>query len=126
MEYEFKKNTLDGSYNASFSMGHEVVGRWLLEEFGVQRAAIESLIEDCLEKGISQKEWRHLGKHYSLLLQNGEVTIVANSLLQEDAPLDESHQQQDLDYYDDEMTASCGLEDLLMMLRDWIVFFDPR
>ncbi len=41
MDYEFKKNTLDGSYTCSFSMGHEVLGRWLQEEVGnrLERAA---------------------------------------------------------------------------------------
>lgn len=34
MDYEFKKNTLDGSYHAVFSMGHEALGRWLIEEIG--------------------------------------------------------------------------------------------
>ncbi len=126
MEYEFKKNTLDGQYYTNFSMGHEVIGRWLLEEMGTDKTKIAALQDDIKQVGISHTEWRHLGQHYSVLLQDGEITILANSLLQESDVLDERHTQQDLDYYDDEMTADCGVEDFFAMLEDWIEFTHSR
>ncbi|WP_087016554.1 YacL family protein [Thaumasiovibrio subtropicus] len=126
MEYEFKKNTLDGSYNASFSMGHEVLGRWLTDELGTQAPVITAMSEALQSVGVTEQEWRHLGKHYTVIMQSGEVTVVANMLLQGETELDELHQQQDLGFYDDEQIALCGLEDLLRMLDDWCAFVRSR
>ena len=40
MEYQFRRNRLEGTVFAEFSMDHEVLGRWFAEELGAddQRA----------------------------------------------------------------------------------------
>nr|WP_086938705.1 YacL family protein [Thaumasiovibrio occultus] len=126
MEYEFKKNTLDGTFFATFSMGHEVIGRWLLDEVGSEPEGVRALLLECASLTLSQSEWRKMGREFSLLIQNGEVTVLANVLLTDNPELDEQHQQQHLDYYDDELTAICGLEDFQALLQDWLDFICGR
>ncbi len=58
MDYEFKKNTLDGSYRVELSSGHEALGYWLLEEVGSDVAQLDALLLQLgAQKNINQ-EWR--------------------------------------------------------------------
>ncbi|WP_372871436.1 YacL family protein [Shewanella sp.] len=119
MEYEFRRNGLDGSVLALFSMEHEVVGRWLGEELGDDRDAIDEVLNavDALLGG-EISEWRKTGREFSIELDLEQARVYANVLGFE--------QEQDLDegmaLYDAELEAGCGLEDLQAVLKSWQQF----
>lgn len=116
MDYEFKKNTLDGRYFCSFSMGHEIIGRWLEEEVAQQRGKIEqvfSIIEKS--KKFPQQEWKIAGKEISVYLCDGEVSVQENVLSH---TIDEVYEE-DVSLYDSESSASCGLNDFEALMVQW-------
>ena len=117
MDYEFRRNTFDDSFYCEFSMGHEAVGRWLLDEIGTDRQELTDVIgniEQAIENG---KEWHRLGHSFQLWLSQDEALIKANFLHEEDeqALLDEGLHSN----YDQESIALCGPEDLLAALHAW-------
>lgn len=121
MDYEFKKNTLDGSYYCHCSMEHEIIGRWLQEEIGKERhhiAEVDALISSAISK--PTQEYSLLGREISLTICGDEVTVQDNALLH--------HYEQDKDsefeLYDCESTASCGLEDFMTLMEQWKEFLN--
>ncbi|MEI6859141.1 MAG: YacL family protein [Shewanella sp.] len=121
MEYEFRRNTMTGTVIASFSMGHEVLGFWFVEELSecqVKYKELSQIIEQ-LQAG-SLNEWRWLGKGLSLELDNEQVRVFANEI--EDG-LD--HEFDDaMSLYKGESEAFCGLEDFQSALLSWREFLD--
>lgn len=119
MEYEFRRNGLDGSLLARFSMEHEVMGRWFGEELCDNQAAISEVlmaIEALI--GGSMTEWRRTGREFSVELDTEQARVYANVLgLGQDEELDEG-----LALYDSELEAGCGLEDLQRALLSWQQF----
>lgn len=106
MDYEFRRDPF-GGYRARFSMGHEAIGQWLIDEVGKDEEKLDELfaIIDQLSSR-TRVEYRLLGGDYSLLLTHEEAEVKANVLnIEQDEDLD------DLAYYDDEQLAMCGLED---------------
>jgi uncharacterized protein YacL (UPF0231 family) len=106
MDYEFRRDPF-GGYRARFSMGHEAIGQWLIDEVGKDEDKLDELfaIIDQLSSR-TRVEYRLLGGDYSLLLTHEEAEVKANVLnIEQDEDLD------DLAYYDDEQLAMCGLED---------------
>ncbi|MEH6531065.1 MAG: YacL family protein [Photobacterium frigidiphilum] len=118
MDYEFKKNTLDGSYHATFSMGHETIGRWLIEEVGKDFDKMDAILSQISALKNSTKEWRLLGDDLSLILQDHEVIIQANYLFSEE----EEDFDEDMHFYDDESVSCCGFEDFELVLQAWRAF----
>lgn len=119
MDYEFKKNTLDGSYYCSFSMGHEIIGRWLQEEISHDSQKVDHVLQAIhqAEQAPSQEQVVE-GREISLMILTDEVTVQANVLSHED----ELESESDFDFYDCESTASCGLEDFKQMIAQWCEF----
>lgn len=118
MDYEFKKNTLDGSYHAVFSMGHEALGRWLIEEVGRDLNTIEQVLDQIGALKSSSREWRLVGEELTLSLQDNEALVQANYLFSED----ETELDDDMHFYDEECMALCGFEDFEQMLQAWRAF----
>ncbi len=120
MDYEFKKNTLDGSYHAMFSMGHEVLGRWLVEEIGKDTDKISLILEQLLALKSSTQEWRLSGKELTLSLQDNEALVQANCLFSHE----EEDFEEDFHFYDEESMSLCGFEDLALVLDAWQSFIE--
>lgn len=123
MDYEFKKNTLDGSYYCSFSMGHEIIGRWLQEEISHDHQKVDYVLQAIhqAEQAPSQEQVLE-GREISLMILADEVTVQANVLSHED----ELDVESDFDFYDCESTASCGLDDFILMIEQWCEFIRYR
>ncbi|MGR5064881.1 YacL family protein [Photobacterium sp. DNB22_13_2] len=118
MDYEFKKNTLDGSYHAVFSMGHEALGRWLIEEVGKDFAKMESVMSQLGALKNSTQEWRIIGDELTLTLQDNEAIVQANYMFSED----DTELEDNMDFYDEEAVAVCGFEDFALVLTAWREF----
>ncbi len=117
MDYEFRRDPF-GGYRARFSMGHEAIGQWLIDEVGKDEEKLDELfsIIDQLSNRTRTEYLLH-GGDYSLLLTNEEAEVKANVLnIELDEDLD------DLAYYDDEQLAMCGLEDFAQVLGSWRAF----
>ena len=118
MDYEFKKNTLDGSYHAIFSMGHEVLGRWLVEAIGKDFAVMDQVMTQLGALKNSTQEWRLVGEELTLILQDNEALVQANYLFSED----DTELEENMDFYDEEAMSLCGFEDLAQVLDAWRAF----
>lgn len=118
MDYEFKKNTLEGSYHAVFSMGHEAMGRWLVEEVGKDFAKMDTIVTQIGALKNSTQEWRLVGEELTLCLQDNEALVQANYLFSED----DTELEEDMSFYDEECMSLCGFEDFEQMLQAWRAF----
>ncbi|PSW18530.1 hypothetical protein C9I98_15725 [Photobacterium sanctipauli] len=118
MDYDFKKNTLDGSYHATFSMGHEALGRWLVEEVGKNFERMDEVVFQLGALKNSTQEWRLVGDELTLSLQDNEALIQANFLFSQD----DTELEEDMDFYDEESVSLCGFEDFEQVLQAWRAF----
>lgn len=121
MDYDFKKNTLDGSYHAVFSMGHEVLGRWLSEEIEKDCDKIDEIVAQIHQLKNTTAEWRLVGDELTLSLQDNEALVQANYLFSED----DTELEEDMNFYDEENISVCGFEDLEQVLLAWQAFVHP-
>ncbi|EOD80481.1 hypothetical protein D515_00435 [Grimontia indica] len=116
MDYEFRRNTLDDSFHAELSMGHEALGRWLVDELGTDHDAIDEVLENLklvMEQG---GEWTRSGKVFHLQLTQEEALVQANIVLEDS---EEEMPDVDLHTYEEESVSLCGPEDLLLVLEAW-------
>ncbi len=116
MDYEFRRNTLDDSFHAELSMGHEALGRWLVDELGTAHAEIDNVLrnlQDVMQQG---GEWNRPGKVFHLHLTQEEALVQANALLE---GTDEEMPEQDFHAYEEESVSLCGPEDLMVLLEAW-------
>ena len=123
MEFEFIRNTLMGKYYVKPSMGHEILGRWLEEEIGKDKQKIQK-IEQLLQ-AVEQSpllEHRFMGCEISLIIQGDEVVAEENVLGHGEVILEDS----ELNYYDSESIASCGLDDFVSLLKQWKAFLQQK
>ena len=122
MEYDFiyDRNTLQ--FSIRLAAEHEVLGRFLLDEFGQHAEAYGPLLRQ-LSALKPRQSMQYQGKEFLLGVENSEVTISHNTLFfSADALLpDEQRKLADDDLQLDEqgMSTQCGLEDLLKLLHDW-------
>lgn len=118
MDFEFKKNTLDGSYHVVFSSGHEAIGHWLIEEISTDINKLDSIMQQIgAQKNINQ-EWRLIGHEWSIFVEQNEIHITSNHLLN----IEEDDLDDDLSAYDDESESWCGIEDFEQVLLSWREF----
>ncbi|MGB2079361.1 MAG: YacL family protein [Vibrio sp.] len=136
MDFEFKKNTLDGSYRVEFSSGHEAIGHWLIEEIGSDKSKIQSVLDVLRAQHDQMQTWQMQGEQWLIQIENNEVHIRALSLLEEgeDAAnedlLDEVEYVEtqnfdpsdELDEYPDESESFCGIEDFEQVMLSWKEF----
>ena len=108
---------------ARLSMDHEAFGFWLSGDLGDNQTVLASLLETVdalLDGSLQEYEWR--GHDFMLRLTGDEADVIAHELLQQH-PLDELNED-DMDFYDAESRASCGLDDFKDLLIEWRDFLD--
>ncbi|MEQ5112772.1 YacL family protein [Providencia vermicola] len=116
MDYQFFQD-ITGAISAKFSMDHEAIGYWLNEEVKNDLSLLDTIEENYEKIKGSENQWELIGHEYTLLLDDEEVMIKANQLSFETEGLEEG-----LSYYDNESVAFCGIDDFLLMLKDYRVF----
>ncbi|PIW59761.1 YacL family protein [Shewanella sp. CG12_big_fil_rev_8_21_14_0_65_47_15] len=119
MEYEFRRNSLTGTYLATFSMDHEVLGQWFSEELGPVLAKVQQVL-DVIKDIQADKltSWRLVGNDFTLELEREQARVFANTLGFEQ----EYELEEDMSLYDAESEAYCGLEDFEQALLSWYEF----
>jgi len=119
MEFEFRKDFISDHATVKLSMDHEAFATWLEQE-GQSVEWIEALLDTI---GLLQQrtimERQVVGSEFSLLINQDEAQVINHSLLNNQ---DESDLQGDLQFYDLEIQASCGLEDFLNLIESWLAF----
>ena len=117
MDYEFRRN-LYGRYQAEFSMGHEALGLWLTEELATDQVLIETLLKkiDQLQR---QQCWEYSQPGREFMLNMNQAGIEVRAALLEDMA-DEAPDE--LNHYDQESQACCGLDDFRQLLEAWAGF----
>lgn len=118
MEFEFFRD-LNGQHRARFTMGHEVMGAWLTEEVTMAETSELLGVIQRLEVGEIQ-EFKRAYRECSLLLTREEAELSAHAL-SFDSDLEDG-----MAYYDDELYAGCGLDDLARVLTQWQDFCTQR
>ncbi|NMP15812.1 YacL family protein [Thalassotalea sp. Y01] len=121
MDYQFTLDFINGQPRAEFNLEHHVFGPWLESEIGTDQSkfnAVQALVNASETR--SDKQQLN-GKEYSLSIEEGEATVFANIICSdEDLP---ERLIDDVDNFDMNQTASCGVEDLLEMLSAWHQFW---
>ncbi|WP_394205100.1 YacL family protein [Shewanella waksmanii] len=116
MEYDFRRNNLTGTLVANFSMDHEILGFWFVEELGEDKAKISQIETaiDKLQQGVIQT-WLLTGRGVSVAIDQEQVRVFANELdIEQEYEFDEA-----FSLYNGESEAFCGLEDFLYALQSW-------
>lgn len=118
MDYEFIAEP-DGSLKAYLSMGHEALGHWLNDELGEDLDAGARVLALLSQSEANPDTVASLpGKIYNLTIADGEVEVMAN-VVQFEFP---DELEPDMSYYDDEQMSGCGVQDFMMLLRNWLAF----
>ncbi|MFT5721963.1 MAG: hypothetical protein ACI9W6_002281 [Motiliproteus sp.] len=119
MDYEFT-NDFVGDQVVRCSMGHEALGHWLTVEIGTNAVLLEKL-QTAILRLQQRKAWDfHLeGAQYAIELTREEAIVRAHSLFADDGTDDSA---EELDFYDAESLAHCGLEDFAALLQAWCEF----
>ena len=117
MDYEFRRN-LYGRYQAVFSMGHEALGLWLTEELATDQQMIVALLSK-IEQLQARQSWQYQqpGREFILTMNQDGVEVRAALL---DDMTDEAPDE--LNHYDQESYACCGLDDFRQLLQSWAAF----
>ena len=119
MEYEFRRNRLDGTVFANFTMDHEVFGRWFAEELGADVIRTQQIVESITQliSGTTNL-WRDIGTDLTIDADSEQVRIFVNAI-----DFDEEHDfEEGMGLYDAESEGYCGLEDFDKALKSWLVF----
>ncbi len=119
MDFEFRKNLIEGGYNAHFSMEHQFMARWVIEDLGTDAARIDDLLLQIEAHQLSGTTIEQRGREMTLTIDNNEVMVQSNELFSEQ----EFELEQDMDLYQSESFAECGVEDFAVMLHSWRAFF---
>ncbi len=119
MEYQFIKNSLTGDYHIRCSMGHEIIGRWLLDEVGPDEQKLELIMRHISELKLGRVQEAGIeGKEISISLTREDVVVQEHALNHSELPDEFS----EFDFYDCESSACCGLEDFEQLLFSWMEF----
>lgn len=115
MDYTIGRDEL-GRCFAQLSMGQEAFGTWLAEELGEDGPLLKRIIEAVDQLSSRRiREFRHDGNAFSLELDRDEARVRSHSLGDDTATAN----FEDLDFYDDELEAGCGLDDFHDLLLAW-------
>ena len=121
MEFEFRKDFISGLATVKLSMGHEAFGTWLEQE-GQSVAWVNHLLSKTISlQSRAINEFKLMGDEFTLLLNQHEAQVVNHSLLSDQ---DESLLEEDMNFYDLEVQAACGLEDFINLIESWLEFID--
>ena len=125
MEYDFVFDRTTRQFSIRLAGEHEVLGRFLLDEFGQQAEAYTALLQQ-LSSLKPQQRMRYQGREFLLEVDNSEVTLSHNSLFyqstDEQAGQLQALAEDDLQLDEHGLTSQCGVEDLLKLLREWQQF----
>lgn len=123
MDFEFRKDTLTDSYKVLISMEQAALGTWVQESLGSDNVAIKQIMDEIAQLKQHQKEeYRLTGEEMTLTLTREDACVCANS-----AMMDYNDElQDDMNYYDAESVAVCGLEDFEGLLQAWQQFINGR
>lgn len=103
---------------ARLSMDHEALGLWLSDELGSDAEQAQRILDaiEALERKERQDfEWS--GRDFVLRLTRDEAEVIALSLLSTYS--DEELADEELELYDAESRALCGLDDFKDLLLEW-------
>lgn len=114
MEYDFHRDLM-GNCEAKLSMGHEAFASWINDHLRTPQACQSFLALIAATKSEYRDRTLNQGD-FSLSLSPTEIQIEAHNLSQE------QEFEEDLNYYDNEQTAHCGLEDFESLLEAWTDF----
>ena len=122
MEYEFLKDPVTGIKKASFSFEHQVVGHWLESELSQNSSMLQHVLEalDLLQKG-KAKEKKILGKEFTLTISAEDIIVQSNASIYTNGGIPEELAE-DVQNFDEQGVAYCGLEDFSVMLKSWAKF----
>lgn len=123
MEYQFRRNRLEGNFFAEFSMDHEVLGRWFAEQLGDDNRKANYIISQiaAIKKG-TLTHWRDIGGDLTIDIDTEQVRVFANVI-----DFDEKYQLEDaMNLYDAESESYCGLEDFESVLQSWLAFINDK
>ncbi len=127
MDYHFSTDPIH-DYVARFSMEHTALGYWLTAEIGANGSRISILLA-AIERIQQRRSWEFEleGAEYSLQLSPEQALVQAHSLftdshLSQDPDSEEQEFGDQLDYFDAESRAHCGLDDFKALLIDWQQF----
>lgn len=119
MEYEFRRNSLDGTVFAEFSMEHVILGRFFAEQLGTNKDQCLNILLKIEQIRASKKaDWSWQSNDLSIAIDNEQVRVYTNAI-----DFDEEFELEDsMNMYDAESEAFCGLEDFESALKSWIEF----
>lgn len=117
MELTLVRDPISGGVVASTNMEHQAVANWLNTEYQ-ENSVLREALRDFLEHKVAQKEseFQYIGKALSIYIADGEVQFRGN-----DAP-DHGPEGEDMDIYEGETSAECGLEDFIDLLKQYQSF----
>lgn len=123
MEYQFRRNRLEGTVFAEFSMDHEVLGSWFAEDLGDDHNRAQHILNEImLIKTGKANHWREIGKDLTIDIDSEQVRVFANVIdFEENHDLDEA-----MNLYNAESESYCGLEDFESTLQSWIAFIQEK
>lgn len=121
MDFEFRRNTLDDSVLAFFSMEHQIIGRWFTEELSTDRAKllkIKSAMEAVEQRSLG--DWRFVGRESTIEITKEQVFVFENCL---GFAVDLAEEmEQGFSLYSAESLAYCGFEDFRNALASFEAF----
>jgi uncharacterized protein YacL (UPF0231 family) len=122
MEYEFINDPITRYAKAKFSLEHEVFGPWLEVEVGNNPQKLTSLLT-VIDKAdqYSAQEQEIIGSEYTVRIIEKDVSIAANASLNGFEEIPEALSADDIEF-DEQESASCGLEDFRTLLLSWAKF----
>lgn len=123
MEYQFRRNRLEGTVFAEFSMDHEVLGRWFAEELGDDKSkAIHILTQIALIKSGTLNHMLDVGGELTIDIDSEQVRVFASVI-----DFEEEHLLEDsMSLYNAESESYCGLEDFESVLESWLAFINDK
>jgi uncharacterized protein YacL (UPF0231 family) len=91
MEYQFRRNRLEGNFFAEFSMDHEVLGRWFAEQLGDDNRKANYILSQiaAIKKG-TLTHWRDISGDLTIDIDTEQVRVFANVI-----DFDEKYQLED-------------------------------
>ena len=123
MEYEFRRNSLDGTLFAEFSMEHAILGRFFAERLGSNIEQCHHIMKQIeVIRANKQNDWMMQSHDLALAIDSEQVRVFAIAIdFDEDFDLEDS-----MNMYDAESEAFCGLEDFETALKSWMEFITKR
>ena len=119
MEFDFIYLPDSRIYQLKLPMEQHALQRFLLDEFERNATAYQKLVDDLHQLG-PFSEYQFVGREYIFKVERQEVLVCHYSVGQvdeRDADLDP-----ELSTDDANLTAECGLEDLIHLLTQWRQF----